>query len=122
MALSGLCATGNMRSADDMHKIIDAEDIKVSDLFSTLAYVDAVDVRHHISEWSTKPQPNHLNGVIVTKLRSGQVPGRNITWKEFCDDVRNASNGWRAKGQAAWGFSDKQIQRKVRYLRDFSDI
>lgn len=60
MILFGLCATCNTRSANDTPKIIDADDITVSDLFSSLAYVDAVDVRHHLSEWSAKPQQTIL--------------------------------------------------------------
>jgi hypothetical protein len=54
---------------------------------------------------------------ITRRLRANEVPGENISWKEFCDGVRDRCGGWIKKGKPNRGFSDKQIQRMVRELR-----
>jgi hypothetical protein len=107
----GLCALGDIRALDSNREFIELDT-------PDLAYVAAADVRHHLAEWSSKPQPNHVDAVILEKLRN-ETPGRSIEWKKFGDDVRDRCNGWRAKGRPAWGFSDKKIQRRVKYLRAF---
>jgi hypothetical protein len=60
---------------------------------------------------------------IPGEAGSQRVQPAGVCWqdwcitKQFCDDVRNACRGWKAKGKPALGFGDKQIQRIVKNLR-----
>jgi hypothetical protein len=49
---------------------------------------------------------------IARRLRKGERPGSNITWKQFCDGVRENADGGTCD-RPNWGFSDKQIRRAV---------
>jgi hypothetical protein len=118
MTLYGLCATGNVGSVTDELEIIDGEECTIEELEGSLAFVSASDVRHWLTEWSPAPQPLKRDAVIEAKLQAGAIPGRNIPWKKFCDEIRDECNGWGAKGKPAWGFSNKQIQRHVKDLMD----
>jgi hypothetical protein len=117
MTLYGLCATGNVRWLNDQGELVDEDQCTIGDFNDKPKLVVASDVRSFLTDWSTNPQASHRDAVIKAKLDAGMSPGRNITWKEFCDDVRDKCNGWRAKGKPAWGFGDKQIKRIFNDLR-----
>jgi len=116
MLLHGLVASGTVHALDGDEKLIDLDDCTIADLEGRVKSVSVDELGDWIVGASSRPQRNHRNRVIVGKLQSGDVPGRNVPWKKFCDDVRNLCNGWGAKGRPATGFSNKQIQRAVNDL------
>jgi hypothetical protein len=71
-----------------------------------------------------KPGPRTPKGrddVIRQFLLRGDDPGQNISWKEFCDAVRDAAGGWvvdKRDRRARRGFNDKAIGREVCRIRD----
>jgi hypothetical protein len=118
MTLYGLCATGNVRVFNGQYEVIDVEKCVMED-FERIKpiFVSRDDVRHWLTEWSRGPVRRDRDKVILTMVREGLVPGRNISWKKFCVEVRNKCNGWGAKDKPATGFGDKQIQRAVKGLQ-----
>jgi hypothetical protein len=52
---------------------------------------------------------------IEEKVKSGVYPPAKINWQKFCDDARDACDGWRDKkeGKPARAFTHKTIYRKV---------
>jgi hypothetical protein len=118
MTLYGLCATGNVRAFGDQGEVLDVEKRLIEDLERlNPILVSGDDVRHWLRGWSRGPIRQDRDKVILAKLRKGLIPGSNIHWKKFRDDIRNDCNGWGAKGKPANGFGDKQIQRAVKRLR-----
>jgi len=113
--LDGLVATGQVRALDETKEFIDLDECTIAELEGKPRWVSASELRDWLREWSAAPTADR-DRVISEKLRSNQIPGRNVHWKKFCDDVRDKCNGWRAKGRPAWGFGDKQIQRHVKDL------
>lgn len=77
-----------------------------------------------IAEGAGKPGPRTPKGrdyIIRDRLLGRDDPGQNISWKEFCDAVRDAAGGWVADkhdGRTRRGFSDKTIRRIVYRIRD----
>jgi hypothetical protein len=71
-----------------------------------------------------KPGPRTPKGrddVIRQRLLRGDDPGQNVSWKEFCDAVRDAAGGWvvdKRDGRPRRGFNDKAIGREVDRIRD----
>jgi hypothetical protein len=116
MLLYGLCATGNVRCLNDQHEFIDPDECTLTELYRQAPFVAADDVRHFLAEWSSDPQPARREAVIAKLLADGLSPPRKIGWKRFCDNVRDACNGW-IDDRPALGFSDKQIRRVVKELR-----
>jgi hypothetical protein len=121
MTLYGLCATGNIRSFNDQREPIDFDECTI-DAFGRgpPANVAADDVKDTLAEWSPGPQSSTMRDIaIAAKLRAGMKPGRGVSWKVFCDEIRNECNGWldERKTKAAWSFENKTIQRKVKDLR-----
>jgi hypothetical protein len=115
--LFGLIATGLVRALDKAEQVIDLDECTIAELEGKPKFVSASQLRSWLREWSAAPTGDRMR-VIEAKLRSGQIPGRNIPWKQFCNDVRNDCNArLDAKGRPALGFSDKQIQRTVNGLR-----
>jgi hypothetical protein len=109
MMLYGLCATGHIRCLNNQGELIEAIDIE-----GKPAFFRASDVRPFLTEWSEGPQPSRREAVI-----SAMIDERTISWKKFCNDVRDACNArLDAKGRPPFGFGDKQIQRIVKDLRD----
>jgi hypothetical protein len=111
MILQGLCATGNVLACDAQQQVIDPEECTIATYEVRVYYVDADAVRHFLAEWSPAPQPALIDVEIAKRLP------RRIPWKQFCDQVRDACNGWRSPGEPAWGFGDKQIKRSVKDLQ-----
>jgi hypothetical protein len=111
MMLYGLCATSNIRWCGK-----DFEDCSIESLEERLAFVGASDLRHYLNSTARAPQVTQRDAVIEKKLLT--VDLRKISWKEFCDSVRDDCDGWRAKGKPAWGFGDRQIKRVVKELMD----
>jgi hypothetical protein len=64
-----------------------------------------------------QPQPQSLNRprdvAIRKRLTAGQRPPHSISWKEFCNVVRDDADGW-IGDKLALGFSQKQIERAVK--------
>jgi hypothetical protein len=121
MLLHGLIATGNVRALGNDNELIDIDACTIADLEGKAASVAANELRDWINEHSTVPQGRQSrDGLIAQKLREGINPPRNISWKEFRNDIRNGCGGWIVTGgkrHAAHGFGDKQIQRAVNRLR-----
>ena len=115
MILYGLCATGKVRCFDDQGEVI--EDCMISEFEGKASFVIAEDVHHWLLEFSSRPQPQRRDAEIEKRLRGGAIPGRNISWKEFCNDVRDACNAYDTKHRPISGFGDKQIQRVVKDLK-----
>ena len=102
MLVFGLIATGTIRALDGEQQLIDLDECRIWELEGKPIFVRADELRDWLREWSVAPTADR-DRAIAEKLRSGQIPGRNISWKKFCDDLRDKCNGWRAKGKAAWG-------------------
>jgi hypothetical protein len=115
MTLFGLIATGQVRALDKAEQFIDLDDCTIAELEGKPKFVRADQLRDLLREWSPVPTADR-DRVIAEKLRSNQIPGGNTPWKKFCDEVRDKCNGWRAKGEPEWGFSQKQIHRSVNKL------
>ena len=49
---------------------------------------------------------------IKAALNKGKTPGKNITWKEFCKEVR-LDAGVMGKGR---GYSDERIEKQTRAI------
>jgi hypothetical protein len=112
MLLHGLCATGNVRCLNDQLDFIDPDECTLTEFSGEAAFIAADDVRHFLAEWSSAPQRLLMNAEIAKRLP------RRIPWKQFCNEIRDACNGWRGPGKPAWGFGDKQIQRSANRLRE----
>ena len=117
MTLYGLCATGNVRWLDGGGEVIDEDKCTIADFDHKPVLVLADDVRHWLTQWSKAPQFSRRDAVIAKMIAEGQIPPRTIKWKMVFKRVRDECNGWLAKDKAAWGFGDKQIQRKFNELR-----
>jgi hypothetical protein len=118
VTLFGLIATGTI-PASDVKGLIDIDQCTIADLEGRPAFVEAGRLRNWLRDYSKAPLPNRLDAVIAEKLQAGSVPGRNVDWKPFCDNVRDECNGWIVTGgkrKANKGFGDKTIQRRVKYL------
>jgi hypothetical protein len=118
MILQGLCATGNVLACDGQQQVIDPEERTIATYEIQVAYVNADDLRYWLSACTAAPQQKHLDSVIRRMRDDHKFPGRNVPWKKFNDEVRDKCNGWIAKDKPAFGFSDKQIQRRVKRLRE----
>lgn len=122
MTLYGLCASGEVRSrAKEGGGISPArwaggEVWDGSDLPAIT--VSASDLRYWLSS-QAGPERAMLDQEITKRLRNGQNPPRNILWKQFYDEVRDACNGWKNadRKEHGYGFGDKTIQRAVNRLR-----
>jgi hypothetical protein len=118
--LAGLIATGTVRalSADGP---VDLDECVIADLAGKAKRVAAGEFREWVRDNSVLPLGAGLRDRFIAQaLREGLDPPRLIQWKAFCDHIRKGCNGWvgnGAKRRAAWGFSDKQIQRAVKGLR-----
>jgi hypothetical protein len=114
--LYGLCATGLRAYNTKDEDAIDPDTSPISD-FLNVACVSADDLEDKLAEWS--PDPLSANGkqAVIRRLLAKHNPPRDISWKEFCDLVRNQGHGWFKPGKPAPGFSDKQISRVVKDLR-----
>jgi len=99
MTLYGLCATGNVHCLNDQGELIEAIDIE-----GKPAFFRASDVRSFLTDWSEGPQRSRREAVISGLIADGVIPPDTIKWKEFYKRVRDACNGWVAKGKPAWGF------------------
>ena len=118
MTLYGLCATGNVRWLDEGGEVIDEDECTIGDFNDKPKLVIASDVRSFLTDWSPDPQPSRREAVISAMIDEGVNPPRTISWKKFCNDVRDACNAHLdAKGRPPFGFGDKQIQRIVKDLR-----
>jgi hypothetical protein len=117
MVLYGLCATGNVRWLNDQGEVIEEDECTVASFNDKPKYVIASDVRSHLTDWSSDPQPKKRENVIAEMLAEGLNPPRNIKWKPFCNRVRDECNGWLSRGQPALGFGDRQINRMVNELK-----
>lgn len=111
LILLGLCASGEIRYRCG-DQIIEWGEIPVGEFAPT--HVCAEDLLEWFEGYGSR---STIETAISERLVSGVVPGRTISWKEFCDNVRNACNGWDAKGKPTRGFSDKNIQRIVNEIR-----
>jgi len=116
MVIYGLIASGHVRALDETREFIDLDVCTIAELEGKPRWVSANELRALLRQWSPAPTADR-DRVIAEKLRSGQIPGRNISWKKFCDDIRDKCNGWLSNKRPAWGFSYKQIQRQVKDLR-----
>ena len=116
MTLVGLIATGDI-SASNAKGLIDLDETTIAEL--RIDQAAAGELRGWLREHSKAPLVGQRDFVIAKLLRNGAVPARSVTWKEFCDKVRNECNGWQGKGakrMPAWGFDHKTIQRQVAKL------
>ena len=121
MTLYGLCASRSVRCINDQEEIIDYDECTIAAFSeaSVTASVLADDVRYYLTGWSPDPLPDRRWDVI-RKMLAEHNPPRTISWKEFCDRVRDECNGWIKTGgklKPGPGFSQKQIQRIVKDLR-----
>ena len=119
MTLDGLCATGNVRSFNNKHELIDAEECTIGDFEGSPAFVAASDVRNYLTEWSPDPQPRHRDAVIAEMFQDGTIRP-NTRWKDIYKLVRDRCNGWIVTGgerKPAPGFGNRQIERIVNRLR-----
>jgi hypothetical protein len=116
MTLYGLCATGSVRWLDDQGELVDEDECTIGDFNNKPKFVIASDIRSFLTDWSPDPLPTKRETVISAMIAEGLNPPRNISWKKFCDQVRDKCNGWVGK-RPALGFSQKQIQRIVNDLR-----
>jgi|SRR6516164_991483 len=121
MLLHGLVATGTVHALGKDGELIDLDQCTIADLEGKVKSVSVDELRDWISEHSALPEgPEGRDRVIAQKLSAGVVPPRTISWKTFCDDVRNECRGWIGNGatrKPALGFGDKQIQRAVKNLK-----
>jgi hypothetical protein len=64
------------------------------------------------------PKPRSARDAEIKRILATQEPGQDVSWKCFCDTVRDNADGWIKKSQSSTkkGFSDKSIQRAVRHL------
>jgi hypothetical protein len=113
MLLYGLCATGNVRCLNDQGEFVDEDECTIRAFGGEAAFVAAEDVRAWLAEWSDALQPSRLRAEIAQRLKAGDVPGRNIPWKQFEQEVRTAC---KAKPRTR-GFDHRTFQRIVRELR-----
>jgi hypothetical protein len=117
MTLYGLCATGSVRWLNS-EGVIEEDECTIGNFEGKPKFVIPSDVRSWLGDWSQGPQPSRREAVIAAMIAEGVNPPRTISWKKFCNDVRDACNArLDAKGRAPFGFGDKQIQRIVKDLR-----
>jgi hypothetical protein len=68
-----------------------------------------------------KPKPTEEDKPLVVEIRrrlaNGDIPGSNVSWKLFCDEIRVACNGWAPNRKMVRGFSDKAIERAVKQIQ-----
>jgi hypothetical protein len=112
--LYGLCAAG--LRAYSTEGFIDPDTSSMND-FQNVASVSAEDLDDKLAEWSADPLSSGAKVAVIRRLLAKHNPPRNISWKEFCDLVRDQGHGWFKPGRPALGFSDKQIFRTVKALR-----
>jgi hypothetical protein len=93
MLLYGLCATGNVRCLNDQLDFIDPDECTLTEFSAAGAFIAVNDLRHFLAEWSSAPQPSLINVEIAKRLP------RRIPWKQFCNEIRDACNGWRGPGK-----------------------
>ena len=106
--LFGLIANGEIR-ASDKTDLIDLDECTIAELQGRPAFVVADELREWLRDNSTAPLTGNRDAEIAKRLP------RTVYWKTFCKEVRHAcgDNGKRP----AWGFSTKQIQRRVKELQ-----
>jgi hypothetical protein len=105
--LIGLIATEHIRARD-----LDPNEVSLAEL-GRAEFVS----RNDLAEW-LPPPPNERDAAVLTLLRGGANPPHTGPWKDFYNSVRNqCRGGWRAKGKPGFGFTDKQIQRRVKDLK-----
>ena len=76
MLLYGLCATANVKSANDKGETFEPDECTLEDLERKQpALVRASDVRHWLSEWSSASQLKLRDTAIANRLP------RNVSWK-----------------------------------------
>ena len=112
--MCGLCATGALRAASDKH-IIDPDEEPMGDV-AKLRRVSEADLGEWLRDHCHVAIPR--DGEIKRMLRAGHVPGKTITWKEFCDRLRDRCGGWLKKGQPKRGFTDRHIRRRIDHFRE----
>ena len=92
MMLCGLCATGGIACRDKQDRLI--EGCPMGEFWSSDEFHPASVEEEGFREWirahSSAPQRSAVEPEIVRRLRNGDIPGRNIKWKPFCDEVRHA--------------------------------
>jgi hypothetical protein len=110
MILQGLVATGNVHACDDAQQLVDLDECTITEYENRVAFVEVDDLRYWLSRCTRAPQPALIDAEIA-KRRPRRVP-----WKQFCNEVRDACNGWQRPGKPALGFSTKQIQRRYNSL------
>jgi hypothetical protein len=118
MVLCGLVAVADVRMQNAQRRLIEPGTCALGELregAKAPAFISADDLHHHLAEWSALP-PIGRDAEIKRRLREREKPG-----KAFYKGVRDACGGWIKTGgevKAARGFSDKQIQRVYKALRD----
>jgi len=121
MLLHGLVATGTVHALGKDGELIDFDQCTIADLEGKVRSVSVDELRDWIGEHSALPQGSQgRDRLIEKKLKARIDPPRTIKWKEFNNAIRDECGGWignGAKRKPAWGFSDKQIQRAVKDLR-----
>jgi hypothetical protein len=98
MTLYGLCASDNITMLNSQRERVDVEECTIANLDQSVAFVSATELRSWLNECAPGPQAGQRDAVIE-KLLQTMNPPRDCYWKEFCDAVRDACHGWRAKGK-----------------------
>ena len=73
---------------------------------------------------STRDNKSALAAAIKKRLSAGENPAATVPWDQFCDAVRDDTNGWvdRKQRKFKWGYGDKTIKRIVKQVeRDKRD-
>jgi hypothetical protein len=105
--LIGLIAAERVRARD-----LDPSEVSIAEL-GRAEFVSASD----LAEWLPPPS-NERDAIIAKLVRDGANPPHTGPWKDFYNLVRNqCRDGWRAKGKPGFGFTDRQIQRRVKALK-----
>jgi hypothetical protein len=115
--LFGLIANQDLRVGDAKGELIDTDQASISDVRSKLTYIAYSDLQHWLREHAKLPLVKDRDNVIAALLTEGKIPGSNIAWKDFDDEVRDLCNGWLGKGakrRPARGFDHRTIQRSVK--------
>jgi hypothetical protein len=92
--LYGLCAIGRIRWVDFDGKLVNCDEVTVSNFGGKPAFVVAEDVHDVVAEWSPDPVSSNAKQAVVRRLLAKHNPPRTISWKEFCNLVRDHGHGW----------------------------
>jgi hypothetical protein len=122
------CASGEVRSWKQPYSIVAGEPqdqgpperIKPSewknleidlatdaDGYNCFVDVSKIDLEQQIGKGQ---EPTQRDDEIIRQLRKGRQPGKNITWKAFCEIIRKAC----IAGCSDRGFSDETIENVTR--------